>query len=60
MIPQSRDPRRAKVVGCRVVLTAGMRFVPSEHWDFGYDYEVVHSWMIGREINNPYFARFPV
>ena len=30
-----------------------------EHWDFGYDYEIVHSWMLGREINNPYYARFP-
>ena len=30
-----------------------------QHWDFGYDYEVVHSWMLGRELNNPYYAKFP-
>jgi hypothetical protein len=30
-----------------------------QHWDFGYDYEVVHSWMLGREANNPYYAKFP-
>jgi hypothetical protein len=30
-----------------------------QHWDFGYDYEVVHSWMLGREINNDaYYAKF--
>ena len=24
-----------------------------------YDYEIVHSWMLGREINNGYYSKFP-
>ena len=36
-----------------------MYLLGEQHWDFGYDYELVHSWMLGREISNSYYAKFP-